>query len=134
MIEKISHIGIAVKDMEDALSVFRDGIGLEVTSTDEVKTQKVRVAFLPVGETRFELLEPTEDDSPIAKYLEKRGEGIHHIALKVTNIEEALAAMKEKGVKLINEEPVPGAHGTRVAFLHPKGTRGVMLELVEENE
>ena len=134
MIEKISHIGIAVKDMEEALSVFRDGIGLEVTSTDEVKTQKVRVAFLPVGETRFELLEPTQDDSPIAKYLEKRGEGIHHIALKVTNIEESLAALKAKGVKLINEEPVPGAHGTRVAFLHPKGTRGVMLELVEENE
>ncbi len=134
MIEKISHIGIAVKDMEEALSVFRDGIGLEVTSTDEVKTQKVRVAFLPVGETRFELLEPTQDDSPIAKYLEKRGEGIHHIALKVTNIEESLAALKAKGVKLINEEPVPGAHGTRVAFLHPKGTRGVMLELVEEEE
>jgi methylmalonyl-CoA/ethylmalonyl-CoA epimerase len=123
-----------MKDMEEALSVFRDGIGLEVTSTDEVKTQKVRVAFLPVGETRFELLEPTQDDSPIAKYLEKRGEGIHHIALKVTNIEESLAALKAKGVKLINEEPVPGAHGTRVAFLHPKGTRGVMLELVEENE
>ena len=134
MIEKISHIGIAVKSMEEALSVFQDGIGLEVTSTDEVKTQKVRVAFLPVGETRFELLEPTHDDSPIAKFLENRGEGIHHIALKVTNIEESLAELKEKGVKLINEEPVPGAHGTRVAFLHPKGTRGVMLELVEENE
>ena len=134
MIEKISHIGIAVKSMEEALSVFQDGIGLEVTSSDEVETQKVRVAFLPVGETRFELLEPTADDSPIAKYLEKKGEGIHHIALKVTNIEESLAQLKEKGVKLVNEEPVPGAHGTRVAFLHPKGTRGVMLELVEEKE
>ena len=134
MIEKISHIGIAVKSMEEALSVFRDGIGLEVISTDEVETQKVRVAFLPVGETRFELLEPTADDSPIAKYLENRGEGIHHIALKVTNIEESLAQLKEKGVRLVNKEPVPGAHGTRIAFLHPKGTRGVMLELVEENE
>ena len=134
MIEKISHIGIAVKSMEEALSVFQDGIGLEVTSTDEVETQKVRVAFLPVGETRFELLEPTADDSPIAKYLEKKGEGIHHIALKVTNIEESLAQLKAKGVKLVNEEPVPGAHGTRIAFLHPKGTRGVMLELVEEGE
>jgi len=134
MIEKISHIGIAVKSMEEALSVFRDGIGLEVISTDEVETQKVRVAFLPVGETRFELLEPTADDSPIAKYLESRGEGIHHIALKVTNIEESLAQLKEKGVRLVNEEPVPGAHGTRIAFLHPKGTRGVMLELVEESE
>jgi methylmalonyl-CoA/ethylmalonyl-CoA epimerase len=134
MIEKISHIGIAVKSMEEALSVFQDGIGLEVISTDEVETQKVRVAFLPVGETRFELLEPTADDSPIAKYLESRGEGIHHIALKVTNIEESLAQLKEKGVRLVNQEPVPGAHGTRIAFLHPKGTRGVMLELVEENE
>ena len=134
MIEKISHIGIAVKSMEEALSVFRDGIGLEVISTDEVETQKVRVAFLPVGETRFELLEPTADDSPIAKYLASRGEGIHHIALKVTNIEESLAQLKEKGVRLVNEEPVAGAHGTRIAFLHPKGTRGVMLELVEENE
>jgi methylmalonyl-CoA/ethylmalonyl-CoA epimerase len=134
MIEKISHIGIAVKSMEEALSVFQDGIGLKVTSTDEVKTQKVRVAFLPVGETRFELLEPTHEDSPIAKFLENRGEGIHHIALKVTNIEESLAKLKKNGVKLINEEPVPGAHGTRIAFLHPKGTRGVMLELVEEEE
>ncbi|MGW8321111.1 MAG: methylmalonyl-CoA epimerase [Thermodesulfobacteriota bacterium] len=134
MIEKISHIGIAVKSMQEALSVFEDGIGLEVTSTDEVKAQKVRVAFLPVGETRLELLEPTQDDSPIAKFLENRGEGIHHIALKVTNIEESLARMKEKGVKLINEEPVAGAHGTRIAFLHPKGTKGVMLELVEEGE
>ena len=134
MIEKISHIGIAVKSMEEALSVFQNGIGLEVTSRDEVETQKVRVAFLPVGETRFELLEPTADDSPIAKYLEKKGEGIHHIALKVTNIEESLAQLKEKGVPLVNKEPVPGAHGTRIAFLHPKGTRGVMLELVEEHE
>ena len=134
MIEKISHIGIAVKNMEEALSVFQDGIGLEVTSRDEVETQKVRVAFLPVGETRFELLEPTHEDSPIAKYLANRGEGIHHIALKVTDIEESLAKLKEKGVRLVNEEPVPGAHGTRIAFLHPKGTRGVMLELVEEKE
>ena len=124
MIEKISHIGIAVKSMEEALSVFQDGIGLEVISTDEVETQKVRVAFLPVGETRFELLEPTADDSPIAKYLESRGEGIHHIALKVTNIEESLAQLKEKGVRLVNQEPVPGAHGTRIAFLHPRGPVG----------
>ena len=122
------------KNMEEALSVFQDGIGLKVESTDEVETQKVRVAFLPVGETRFELLEPTADDSPIAKYLEKKGEGIHHIALKVTNIEESLAQLKEKEVPLVNKEPVPGAHGTRIAFLHPKGTRGVMLELVEEGE
>ncbi len=96
MIEKISHIGIAVKNMQEALSVFEDGIGLKVTSTDEVKAQKVRVAFLPVGETRLELLEPTQDDSPIAKFLENRGEGIHHIALKVTNIDLRLA---EKNVK-----------------------------------
>ena len=107
-IEKISHIGIAVKSMQDALSVFGDGIGLEVTST--------------------------QDDSPVAKFLENKGEGIHHIALKVTNIEESLAQLKAKGVKLINEEPVAGAHGTRIAFLHPKGTKGVMLELVEEGE
>lgn len=132
MIEKIDHIGIAVKSLDDALAVFKDGLGLEVSGTDEVDTQKVRVAFLPVGETTFEFLEPTQDDSPIAKYLGSRGEGIHHIALEVPNIEEALAKVKAKGIKLINEEPVPGAHDTRIAFMHPKATHGVLVELVEK--
>ncbi len=129
---KIDHIGIAVKAMDDALKVYRDALGLELTSTEEVATQKVKVAFLPIGETRFELLEPSEDASPIAKFLESRGEGIHHIAVEVSDIEQMLAQLKEKGVRLINEEPVPGAHGTRVAFVHPKSTRGVLLELVQK--
>ena len=132
MIQKIDHIGIAVQSIDKALSLFRDVLSLELGGTDEVPTQKVKVAFLKVGETRFELLEPTQEDSNIGKFLASKGEGIHHIALKVSDIEEALKHIKAKGVRLINEEPVPGAHGTRISFLHPKGTHGMLLELVEK--
>ena len=131
MVEKISHIGIAVKNMQEALSVFEDGIGLKVTSTDEVKAQKVRVAFLPVGETRLELLQPTQDDSPIAKFLENRGEGIHHIAYESDGIIEELQMVKEKGVQLIDENPHRGAHGMEIAFLHPKSTGKVLTEICQ---
>ncbi len=134
MIKKIAHIGIAVKDVEEVVKLYSEALGLQCEDISRVEDQRVKIAFLPVGETQIELLEGTTPDSPIAKHIESRGEGIHHIALKVTNIEESLAQLKEKGVRLVNQEPVPGAHGTRIAFLHPKGTRGVMLELVEEHE
>lgn len=132
MIKKIDHIGVAVQNIEKALSLFRDVLGMEVGGTEEVKTQKVRVTFLPVGDTRLELIEPTQEDSNIAKYLTNKGEGIHHIALEVSNIQECLDQLKKEGVRLINEEPVPGAHDTRIAFIHPKGTHGMLLELVEK--
>ncbi len=133
MLRKIDHIGIAVKSLHEALSVFKDALGMEVTSTEVVETQKVRVAFLPLGEVNVELLEPTEDGSNIGKFIESRGEGIHHIAVEVDDIARALDRLKEKGVKLINSEPVPGAHGTRIAFIHPKATHGVLMELVEKS-
>jgi methylmalonyl-CoA/ethylmalonyl-CoA epimerase len=132
MIEKIDHIGVAVQSIDKALGLFRDVLELELGGTEEVATQKVQVAFLKVGETRLELLEPTQEDSNVGKYLASKGEGIHHVALKVDNIEAALAQLKAQGVRLINEQPVPGAHGARVAFLHPKGTYGMLLELVEK--
>jgi methylmalonyl-CoA/ethylmalonyl-CoA epimerase len=132
MIQKIDHIGVAVQSIDSALGLFRDVLGLEFGGTDEVATQKVRVAFLKVGETRIELLEPTQEDSNVGKYLASKGEGIHHIALKVDDIDAALTRLKEQGVRLINEQPVPGAHGTRISFLHPKGTHGMLLELVEK--
>jgi len=132
MIKKIDHIGVAVQDIEKALSLFRDVLGVELESTEEVATQKVRVAMLPVGDTRLELLEPTQEDSNVAKFLAKKGEGIHHVAFEVTDIQGALDKLKEEGVQLINQEPVPGAHNTRIAFLHPKGTYGMLLELVQK--
>jgi len=130
--KKIDHIGVAVRDLDKALSLYRDVLGMAIGGTDEVPAQKVRLAFVPVGDTRLELLEPTQADSNIAKFLESRGEGVHHIALEVEDIEGALARLKEKGVRLINPEPVKGAHNTRIAFLHPKETNGVLLELVEQ--
>jgi len=132
MIQKIDHIGVAVRSIDQAMRLFGDVLGLEPAGTEEVATQKVKVAFLPVGDTRLELLEPTEEDSNVGKFLAGKGEGIHHVALKVTNIEEALERLKKEGVRLINEQPVPGAHGARIAFLHPKGTFGMLLELVEK--
>jgi len=131
MIQKIDHIGVAVQSIDKALSLFREVLGMELGGAEEVATQKVKVAFLPVGDTRLELLEPTQEDSNVGKFLASKGEGIHHVALKVTNIEEALERLKKEGVRLINEQPVPGAHGSRIAFLHPKGTFGMLLELVE---
>jgi methylmalonyl-CoA/ethylmalonyl-CoA epimerase len=131
--EKIDHIGIAVQNIEDWLSYYQDVLGLELTGSEEVAEQKVRVAFLTIGESRIELLEPTEPDSPIANFLEKRGGGIHHIAVKVNDIAEFLEAHKSAGSRLIDNEARIGAHGMRIAFVHPKASGGVLIELCEEH-
>lgn len=128
---KIDHLGIATRALTEALDFWRDALGLEVTETEEVAEQGVRVAMLPVGETRVELLEPTGDSSPIARFLEKRGPGLHHIAVRVTDIRATLARLKEQGVRLIDEVPRTGAGGCLVAFVHPSSAQGVLLELVE---
>ena len=128
---KINHLGIATKGIDDALKFWGDALGLENVHTEEVADQKVRVAMLPVGESRIELLEPTSDDSPISKFLEKRGGGIHHIAVEVDDIESSLAKLKEKGMRLIDESPRIGAEGCLVAFVHPSSANGVLLELVQ---
>lgn len=126
---KLDHIGIAVRSL-DATTIYQ-ALGLEIEHVETVETQGVRTAFLSVGDSNLELLEPTSEASPIAKFIEKRGEGIHHICLRVDDIEAHLARLKEKGFRLINEAPVPGAHGCRVAFLHPAAGNGVLIELSE---
>ena len=131
---KINHLGIAVKDIEESLKFWETSLGLQNVHTEEVEEQKVRVAMLPVGESKVELLEATEEDSPIAKFLEKRGGGIHHIAVEVDDIHAALERMKKEGARLIDEEPKVGAGGCLIAFVHPKSTGGVLLELVQENK
>jgi len=128
---KINHLGIATKSIDDALTFWVDGLGLKNVHTEIVEDQKVRVAMLPVGESRIELLEPTADDSPISKFLEKRGGGIHHVAVEVDDIRAALSEMRSKGTRLIDEEPRAGAEGCLVAFVHPAASNGVLLELVE---
>ncbi len=131
MTKKINHIGIAVKSLEASIPFYRDMMGMEFEGTEEVAEQKVKVAFLVVGESRIELLEPTSEDSPVAKFLEKNGEGVHHMAYQVENLEATLADLKAKGVRLIDEVPRSGAHGSRIAFLHPKATGSVLTELCE---
>src|SRR6266536_6005279 len=128
---KIDHIGIATRGIDEAAKFYRDVLGLEVGETEEVPEQKVRVAMLPIGESRLELLEATSDDSPISRFLEKRGPGIHHLAVRVDDIQAALTDLKQKGARLIDEEPRPGAGGCLVAFVHPSSTGGVLIELVE---
>ncbi len=125
---KIDHIGIAVKNLEEGSKIY-EILGIVSAGTEEVAEQKVRVSFFPVGDSEIELLESTAPDGPIAKYIEKNGEGIQHIALRVENIEEALAELKAKGVRLIDEKPRYGAGGAKIAFIHPKATGGVLLEL-----
>ena len=128
---KIDHIGIATDGIDEAATFWRDALGLAVAETEEVAEQKVRVAMLPLGESRIELLEGSSADSPISKFLAKRGPGIHHIAVKVDNIRAALADLKGHGRRLIDEEPRTGAGGCLVAFVHPSSAGGVLLELVE---
>ena len=128
---KINHLGIATKGIDEALKFWSDALGLENMHIEIVEDQKVRVAMLPIGESRIELLEPTSDDSPISKFLEKRGGGIHHIAVEVEDISASLAKLKSKGMRLIGEEPRIGAEGCLVAFVHPTTTGGVLLELVQ---
>jgi len=127
----LDHIGIAVKSIDAAKKIYED-LGLAIEHVETVDTQKVRTAFLAVGDANLELLEPSGPDSTIAKYIEKRGEGIHHICLRVDDLEAQLARLKERGYRLINEAPVPGAHGCRVAFLHPAAGNGVLIELSEK--
>ena len=131
MPEKINHIGIAVNSLDASIPFYRDVLGMAFEGTEEVADQKVRVAFLAVGESRIELLEPTAPESPIARFLEKNGEGIHHLAYQVDDLEAALARLKSEGVRLIDDAPRAGAHGTRIAFLHPKASGGVLTELCE---
>ena len=128
---KINHLGIATKGIDEALKFWADSLGLKNIHTEIVEDQKVRVAMLPVGESRIELLEPTSDDSPISKFLEKRGGGIHHIAVEVDDISGALEKLRSQGARLIDEEPRIGAEGCLVAFVHPSTTGGVLLELVQ---
>jgi len=132
--KKISHIGIAVTSIAEALPFYRDVLGLKFEGTEVVEEQKVKVAFLAIGESRIELLEPTAPDSPVAKFLEKHGPGIHHLAYQVDGLEERLAALKGQGVRLIDETPRTGAHHTRIAFLHPKASGGVLTELCEPGD
>ena len=130
---KINHLGIATRGIEEALRFWADSLGLEAVHTETVEDQKVRVAMLPIGESRIELLEPTSEDSPISKFLDKRGGGIHHIAVEVDDIEAALAKLKAGGARLIDETPRKGAEGCLVAFVHPASANGVLLELVQAN-
>lgn len=133
VLKKINHLGIAVTDLKKAVEVFTKAFNLKVGGIEEVESQKVRVAFLPIGESRIELLEPTSEDSTIAKFLSSRGEGIHHVAFETDSVVESLKIAESQGLRLIDKEPRPGAHGTKVAFLHPKSTCGVLIELVEES-
>jgi len=130
MIVKINHIGIAVENIEEATKIYRDMLGLKIEEIETVGEQRTRVAMIPVGESRLELLESADTTGPIGKYIEKRGEGIHHLALEVSDIQAMLEVLKEKGVPLIDVAPRIGAGGTKIAFLHPKGTK-VLIELVE---
>ncbi len=127
---KIDHIGIAVKSIDEAKNFYK-ALGLELRDIEIVKEQGVKVGFLKIGKSNIELLEPLNENSPVFKFIEKRGGGIHHIAIEVNNIESSLTMLKEKGFKLINEKPEIGAHGKLIAFVHPKSTGGVLLELCQ---
>jgi len=129
-IKRIDHIAIVVENLDKALEVYRDALGMTVTAIKEVPEQDVKMAFLPTGDSEIEILEPIHPDSGIAKYLAKRGEGMHHVCLEVDDIEATLAELKAKGAQLIDETPRRGAYG-KIAFIHPKGANGVLIELVE---
>ena len=130
-VKKIDHIGIAVKSSETVLKFYEGMLGIESTGSETVEEQKATTVFLPIGDSELELLESTAPDGAIAKFIEKRGEGIQHICFQVENIEEALKELKEKGIRLIDETPRKGAGGAKIAFLHPKSTYGVLIELSE---
>ncbi|MBS4053481.1 MAG: methylmalonyl-CoA epimerase [Thermaerobacter sp.] len=134
MLKKIDHIGIAVRDLEAVRHFYTTILGLPDAGEEVVPEQKVRVAFLPIGETKIELLEPTAPDSPIAKFLEAKGEGIHHLSFAVDDIVATLEQLKAQGVRLIDEVPRRGAHGAKIAFVHPKASNGVLVELCERTE
>ncbi|MBT1248187.1 MULTISPECIES: methylmalonyl-CoA epimerase [unclassified Thermosipho (in: thermotogales)] len=130
---KIDHIGIVVKNAEERLNLYKNFLGLEVTHIETIPERGLKIYFVKIGETRFELLEPINENSEVSKFLEKKGEGIHHIAVNVSGINEAISLAKEMGLKPLSEEPQKGAGGTKVLFIHPKTTGGILLELVEGN-
>ncbi|WP_256239852.1 methylmalonyl-CoA epimerase [Bacillus sp. V3B] len=132
MIKKVDHIGIAVRSLKETLPFYTDILNLELLGIEEVESQKVKVAFIKAGETNLELLEPTSHESAIAKYIEKRGQGIHHVALGVGSIEERIHDLKTNGIRMIDEQPRKGAGGATIAFLHPKSTGSVLYELCEK--
>ncbi len=133
-VKKVDHIGIAVKSIEAVLPFYTEVLGLPLLRIEEVDSQKVKVAFLKAGETKLELLEPTSSESAVAKFIEKRGEGLHHIALGVKSIEKRIAELKAKGIRMIDENPRPGAGGADIAFMHPKSASGVLFELCEKKD
>ena len=133
MVEKIDHIGIAVKSIRETSELLSNILGLKVAGEEIVEEQKVKVAFLPLGDSELELLESTSTEGPIARFIEKKGEGIQHIAFRVNNIEEILEKLKKGGVRLIDEKPRYGAGGAKIAFLHPKSTNGILVELCERD-
>ncbi len=132
MLNKIDHLGIAVKDLKTSVNVLASAFGLEARGFEKVPSQQVEVAFIPVGKSTLELLEPTSDESAVAKFLANRGEGFHHLAFETDSIEATLKAAENAGMRLIDKQPRPGAHGTKVAFIHPKSTFGVLIELVQK--
>ena len=131
MITKINHVGIAVNSIDEILKLYTDTLGLKFEGTEVVEEQGVKTAIVSVGESKIELLESTDPEGPIAKFIDSRGEGLHHLAFEVNNVQEALGTMTDKGVSLIDEKPRRGVGNTRIAFLHPKGTGKVLMELVE---
>ncbi len=133
MVKHISHIGVAVRDLEAGIALY-EKLGFTLEAIEEVPSQKVKVAFFPCGNTRLELLAPTSEDSPIAKFIEKRGEGIQHLAFAVDDLPASLSDIENEGIQLIDKEPRPGAHGAQIAFLHPKSTGGVLIELCREKD
>ncbi|MCX7876505.1 MAG: methylmalonyl-CoA epimerase [Melioribacteraceae bacterium] len=132
-ISHIEHIGIAVKNLEESIKYYEDILGLKCYGIEEVKDQKVKTAFFKVGQTKIELLETTDPEGPIGKFIDKKGEGIHHIAFATDNLSEALKEVEEKGIQLIDKSPRKGAEGLNIAFLHPKSTGSVLTELCENN-
>ena len=134
MIEKIDHIGIAVKSVKETSELLSNILRLKVAGEESVEEQKVKVALLPLGDSEVELLESTSPEGPIARFIEKKGEGIQHIAFRVNNIEEVLEKLKKEGVRLIDEKPRYGAGGAKIAFLHPKSTNGILVELCERDK
>jgi len=131
LFEKIDHIGIAVRDLDRALRFYRDQLGLELKEIEEVDEQKVKIAMVPVSESKLELLESTDPAGPVGKFIAKKGEGFHHISFRVSDLEDKLKRLKEQGVELIDHEPRYGAGGAKVAFLHPRSTGGILIELCE---
>jgi methylmalonyl-CoA/ethylmalonyl-CoA epimerase len=132
VIKGLDHIGIAVKKLDDALEIYERILGLKVEKIRDFEEQRVKIAFLLAGETKIELLEPTDKEGPVARFIEKRGEGVHHLAFIVTDIEAALQRMKDKGIAVVDEKPRIGAEGFKIAFLHPKSTKNVLVELCEK--